>query len=168
MPPIWSIDVPQTRARSMHSPSGQGGSVQQGAQQAWSFATSRTSSGFGMSQRVCHTCSSTIIVPGRSQSWVTLKMMSGVQSHQGCHGHHGQIRKAASSGAAGSLCSSVLRMPSNFVASYDVSGRALGTPSLARMFSKTPMLGWAPVRAAWSASDRGWPCSQVSAGRAGC
>src|SRR5581483_806723 len=110
LPPTSSMEMPSSEHRgemSMQSPSLQGGV---GRQHARLFATSVTLSGSAMSHRVSAYPSSRITAPGSWQSWVTRKMMSGVQSHHGHHGHHGQMRSCASSGAFGSFSSSEVRI----------------------------------------------------------
>ncbi len=87
------IVTPQTLDSSRHSPPSQGSSSSSSMQQASSPSTTRvSSSGLGMFQRVSSMPSSRTTVPGSTQSWVTLKMMSGVQSHHGYQGYHGHRR----------------------------------------------------------------------------
>src|SRR6266545_2699382 len=100
-------------------------------------------------------------VPGWSQSCVTRKIRSGVQSHHGHHGTYGHTRSASSSLAAGSTASSLSRRPSSRGASWAVSGLFVGMPSAASSLLKGSRLGCAVVR---PSSIRG---SRSSTGRIG-
>src|SRR4051812_7404861 len=99
---------PQTPVITTQSPSGSGSPG--GTQQASWLATRVTVSDVGMSQRVWKTFSLTMDFAGPpAQAWVTLKMMSGVQSNQGVQGYQGQRRRRSSSGTWGNTPSSLSR-----------------------------------------------------------
>src|SRR6476659_7478173 len=100
----------QTPERNAHTPSGPGFGLWM--QQAFSFAISVTSNAVGISVRTLKIFSSTITEFTPAQFCVTLKIMSGVQSHQGAQSNQGQMRSFSMSGVAfGNTPTILLRRP---------------------------------------------------------